>query len=428
MKAQVRAGHRLRCPRCAARFDPAAVTDPTEFAFSDLVAAEKAGVAVPRAAPDEGELRLAPPAGEPPREPSPYSGLPPSGPKRKCPGCRTEYPPGTRICVPCGMEIRTGRLLRMEADDHLNDAYVVAEQVIRVLSWIFWFGVYPFATEAFGTRKPWVIRGVAVVTTFVSLLALWSWVADTPLGATFNGWVLWAPGAAESLGEDIVQIEQVLADEELTDPEMRSLLADELELLRRLQSDSTFHPLQLISHALLHADLLHLAGNMLFLMVLGSAVNRLIGNVLTLILYPLFGIAAGLVQLAFVPEGALLGASGAIAGLSGMYLVLFPLHRVHVAAWMRWGLIRFFHLSLSTFTVPGFVVVLFYASFDVLYTVLGVDTGVAHWAHLGGLGAGVAAAFLLLVTRMVNSRGGDLFSVMLGRHAWALIGGPRKAA
>ena len=49
----------------------------------------------------------------------------------------------------------------------------------------------------------------------------------------------------------------------------------------------------------------------------------------------------------------------------------------------------------------------------------------AHWAHLGGMLAGITIALLLLVTRLVNARGGDILSVTLGRHAWALIGRPR---
>jgi membrane associated rhomboid family serine protease len=109
-------------------------------------------------------------------------------------------------------------------------------------------------------------------------------------------------------------------------------------------------------------------------------------------------------------------------GLSGMYLVLFPVHKVHMAAWIRW----WFRFGLKMFVVRGFWVPLAYIAIDVVYTAAGLENGVAHWAHLGGFGAGVVIALILLCTRLVNARGGDLLTALLGRHAWALIGKPNR--
>ena len=59
-----------------------------------------------------------------------------------------------------------------------------------------------------------------------------------------------------------------------------------------------------------------------------------------------------------------------------------------------------------------------------LYLAIGVETGTAHWAHLGGFAAGAVIALALLFGRLLNAGGGDLVSVILGRHAWKLIGRP----
>jgi membrane associated rhomboid family serine protease len=117
-----------------------------------------------------------------------------------------------------------------------------------------------------------------------------------------------------------------------------------------------------------------------------------------------------------------------VMGLAGMYIVLFPIHKVHMAAWLRLGLLFRFRLSMSIFAVRGFWVVLFYIAFDVIYTLFGLEDDVAHWAHLGGFLAGAAIALILLCSRLVNARGGDILSVILGRHAWKLIGRPNRPA
>lgn len=82
---------------------------------------------------------------------------------------------------------------------------------------------------------------------------------------------------------------------------------------------------------------------------------------------------------------------------------------------------------MTIFTVRGFWVVLFYIAFDVAFTIIGAEDGVAHWAHLGGFIVGIAVGVILLLARLVNARGGDLISVILGRRAWALLGRPGYA-
>jgi hypothetical protein len=97
-----------------------------------------------------------------------------------------------------------------------------------------------------------------------------------------------------------------------------------------------------------------------------------------------------------------------------------------MAAWFRWGLIRFFHLSFKCFAVRGFWVVLFYIMFDVIAVILTTGpTGTAHWAHIGGLVWGFALAFVLLAGRIAYSRS-DVLSLVLGRYAWPIIGNPHS--
>lgn len=184
---------------------------------------------------------------------------------------------------------------------------------------------------------------------------------------------------------------------------------------------------QPLTATFLHGDFMHLAGNLLFLFVLGSRINMLIGNVLTLLAYPLLAFASGLISHfaeADLPLRPSLGASGVIMGFAGMYFLLLPATKVHVAIWLRWGLLRGFHLSFNIFPVAGFWVVAFYIGIDVLLIYLRADDGVGHWAHFGGFLSGIGLGLILLLGRSVNARGGDLLSVILGKHAWTILGKP----
>ena len=167
--------------------------------------------------------------------------------------------------------------------------------------------------------------------------------------------------------------------------------------------------------------------------------NSLIGNLPTLVIYPLLAVVAGWAHMASVTGGppiGMLGASGAIMGLCGMYLVLFPLQRVHMTAWVRpWPFFLFlmfigllfwaFKLWHRTFSLPGLVVVGAYIAFDIFYVATKTESNVAHWAHLGGFLAGVAIAVVLLMSRLIPP-GANLLSIVLGRYAWGIIGRPGR--
>ncbi len=414
------AGRRAKCPRCGAAITvpqrPAEAGGADDFASLAVSLEHGERVDAPAQIGGAGDLfELAPL-----KTPKVYSHELPASvdaslPPKTCPSCHKTLPGGAKLCVECGIDLKTGRSILMVDDSHIDAASARAEATVTWLSWLFWSGIYPFASEAFGTRTPWVIRGVGLFTILTSIwyffvviynpapsrdhLMLMHWCGDRDALSTML--------EAEGYSED--EIAEVTRDSDAASVEYR--------------------PYQLLTSAFLHNGPIHLAGNLLFLFVLGSRVNALAGNILALILYPLFAILASIADMiatADSPFHPTLGASGAIMGLAGMYLVLFPVHKVHNVFWWRWGLMYGFRLSMKIFAVPGWVVVLFWIMWDVIAVVSGMQGEVANWAHLGGFIAGVIIGLALLCGRLVNARGGDILSAILGRYAWPLVGHPNR--
>ncbi len=147
------------------------------------------------------------------------------------------------------------------------------------------------------------------------------------------------------------------------------------------------HSLAIIGHLFLHADLGHLVGNMIFMWVFGNAVCAKLTQFGYLALWLGVGMLTGVIQ----PYG--LGASGAICGVVGAYVVLYPLNDVSVFYWF----FRFF----DTFSLSGYWVVLAYFGFDVWGMVSG-DGPVAYLSHVSGYLIGGAVAVGLLLTRLVS--------------------------
>ena len=148
--------------------------------------------------------------------------------------------------------------------------------------------------------------------------------------------------------------------------------------------------LTVITCMFLHGSLMHFLGNMWFLHVFGDNVEDRFGHFGYLAMYLLTGIVAGLSHLftnVYSPIPTI-GASGAIAGVMGAYLVLYPHSRVQA-----------FMPPIFSFVLPAPV---FLGLWFVMQTLNGVSamgasasTGVAWWAHIGGFVAGVAAGFLI---------------------------------
>jgi membrane associated rhomboid family serine protease len=139
----------------------------------------------------------------------------------------------------------------------------------------------------------------------------------------------------------------------------------------------------------MHAGWLHLGGNMLYLWIFGDNVEDRFGHVKFIVFYLLCGLAATFAQLAFnagsgVPN---LGASGAIAGVLGAYLLLFPQGRVRVLQ------------GQQVIQVPALMVIGLWIVLQLFSGVGSIgnaaDTGgVAYMAHIGGFAAGFVLTFL----------------------------------
>ena len=151
----------------------------------------------------------------------------------------------------------------------------------------------------------------------------------------------------------------------------------------------------LFTSMFMHAGWLHLLGNMLYLWIFGDNVEDRFGHGLFFVFYILCGLGATFAQLAFSMNSSIpnLGASGAIAGVLGSYLIMFPRRRVNV-------LLGRFVTPMSAIIVIGFWFLLQIFSQVSAFTASSqTEGGVAYMAHIGGFIAGVALTYLLGGTR-----------------------------
>jgi membrane associated rhomboid family serine protease len=144
----------------------------------------------------------------------------------------------------------------------------------------------------------------------------------------------------------------------------------------------------------MHGGWMHLGGNMLYLWIFGNNVEDRLGPLKFLAFYVVAGIAATFAQYALTTQSSVpnLGASGAIAGVLGAYILMFPHSRVNVF------IIRQI-VTMPAIVVIGFWIVLqlFSGLGAIAYSDATADTGgVAYMAHIGGFVAGFCIAFLLL--------------------------------
>lgn len=152
-----------------------------------------------------------------------------------------------------------------------------------------------------------------------------------------------------------------------------------------------------VTHMFLHGGFMHLAGNMLFLWIFGDNVEEEMGHVPFLLFYVVCGLAAAYIQYAFAPLSRIpmVGASGAIAGVMGGYLLMFPKARVDIFI--------FFIIFFRILPIPSFIVLGVWMALQV-FNGVGSDMnggGTAYWAHVGGFVAG-----LVLTIPIWRRRGG----------------------
>lgn len=133
-----------------------------------------------------------------------------------------------------------------------------------------------------------------------------------------------------------------------------------------------------------HASWIHLVGNMWFLWIFGNNVEDSMSRRRFLLLYLLAGYAGCLMHSLMASPSYLVGASGAVSGVSVAYLLLFPKCRIYSAL----VILRF----IWVFRIPAFVLIGAHTFVDISSIYMLVDDGVAYWAHIGG----IAAAFSLI--------------------------------
>jgi membrane associated rhomboid family serine protease len=164
----------------------------------------------------------------------------------------------------------------------------------------------------------------------------------------------------------------------------------------------------ILTSMFLHAGLLHVAGNMLYLWIFGNNIEDAMGHAKYTFFYFACGIAAALTMLLMDPTSRtpIVGASGAISGVLGAYMLLFPRTRVHVV--IPLGII-FYPVWIRAVWVVGiwFAIQLVTAAATPLS-----EPGVAWWAHVGGFAAG------LLLTPLLKSRDVPYFGPVDYRGPW----------
>lgn len=156
----------------------------------------------------------------------------------------------------------------------------------------------------------------------------------------------------------------------------------------------------LITSMFLHGSWFHLGGNMLFLWIFGDNVEDLMGHLGFLVFYVVAGIAAVLTHILLNPNSSapLIGASGAIAGVLGAYLVLFP--RARILSLVPFGFFSRFVYVPAIFFLPLWFVLQLVSGLGSIGA--GEAASVAWWAHVGGFVAGVVLVRLFARRRAAS--------------------------
>jgi membrane associated rhomboid family serine protease len=224
--------------------------------------------------------------------------------------------------------------------------------------------------------NPTTLRPVVTIALIAICVLVFLWQMSLP------------PGAAERAVYAYGMIPAVLFGTAQLPPEVAAIPAE----------------LSVLTAMFLHGGLLHLGGNMLYLWIFGNNVEDAMGHGRFVVFYLLCGLAAALAQAFQAPDSTvpMIGASGAIGGVLGGYIMLFP--RAHVLVLIPIG------LFITTLRIPAVIVLGLWFALQFLSSAMtaGEAGGVAYWAHIGGF---VTGALLIVPFR---------------NKAFPLFGGPRR--
>ena len=192
----------------------------------------------------------------------------------------------------------------------------------------------------------------------------------TIIGLNVLAWVfLQGLGSTEPLNVSICQFGMIPAD----------LFSDPIGGVRGCPSSQGW--LGLFSSMFMHGGWMHLLGNMWFLWIFGGNVEDSMGSIRFAIFYLLSGLVATATQIGSDPSSTIpiVGASGAIGGIMGAYIMLFPRVRVHI------------FVFIFIFKIPAVAMLGYWAAIQLVGGLTASDGsgGVAFWAHIGGFAAGL---------------------------------------
>ena len=176
---------------------------------------------------------------------------------------------------------------------------------------------------------------------------------------------------------------------------------DSLDAWRQAVIDGSV--LRLVSALFLHADWIHLLGNLVFLLIFGLPAERVMGGWRFLVLFLLGGAVANLAAVLAIgaPDRVIIGASGAVSAVIGAYLALFPGARL--------GVVLPLGLFLEFVRVPASLLIGLWALLQVVFAYSGPTFGAVAWpAHIAGFLFGVVFALLTraaIARRLRHSRG-----------------------
>jgi membrane associated rhomboid family serine protease len=159
----------------------------------------------------------------------------------------------------------------------------------------------------------------------------------------------------------------------------------------RLMSDPNLFWRTIFSAMFLHGGWFHIINNMWVLLIFGDNVEASMGKIRYLIFYLLSGVAAGLMQTYILPTSTvpMIGASGAVAGVLGAYLILFPRSRIA-------SLVPILFI-FTIIEIPAMLFLIFWFVSQLYSGWLAIqgggESGIAWWAHIGGFAFGVLMVF-----------------------------------
>ncbi len=158
---------------------------------------------------------------------------------------------------------------------------------------------------------------------------------------------------------------------------------------------SKFDFFNVLTSMFLHGGFFHLFSNMLFLYIFGDNVEDVFGHLKFLIFYLISGICASIFHILIYPNSnvPMIGASGAISGILGAYIVFFPFSRIFSFVFLPFIYIGFANIPAIVYIGIWFINQLIQGIFG---TLLNISTNIAFWAHIGGFITGLLIAILFL--------------------------------